>query len=204
MEPDEHAIIHDLKALQDPAVATDGSAQGCVGFAVQEEAVVVQVLEVEVFVSGMRFFQFVSGCFAFVSATFEIELAVHLYGGWKEVVHDHEPNVLTSALIAVETVELRQESSWVLVQIHEIPRQQFLQKLGLLLLHSLNDELIIVRDVEDATRRSGVRRLFQGLVAEGEHEVLRRNVENVSEISESQWGVSFEFEVTETVCRSEV
>lgn len=50
---------------------------------------------------------------------------------------------------------------------HVITRQQLLQELGLLVLHRLDDELVVAGEVEPGAAGSGVGQLNQGLVADG-------------------------------------
>lgn len=45
---------------------------------------------------------------------------MHLESGWKQVVHDHDPNVLGVAAVAVEAKELGQERPRILLEIHEV------------------------------------------------------------------------------------
>lgn len=49
---------------------------------------------------------------------------------------------------------------------HEVSRQQFLEKLCLFVLDSLDDKLIITGDVEEGTAGSGVRQLDQRLITQ--------------------------------------
>lgn len=50
---------------------------------------------------------------------------------------------------------------------HVITRQQLLQELGLLVLHRLDDELVVAGEVEPGAAGSRVGQLNQGLVADG-------------------------------------
>lgn len=49
---------------------------------------------------------------------------------------------------------------------HEVSRQEFLEKLCLLVLNSLNDEFIITRNIEDGSTGSRIRQLDQWLVTQ--------------------------------------
>ena len=81
---------------------------------------------------------------------------MHLDVGGQQVVHDGEPDVLLVALVDVHAEELGQQRVRVLVQVHVVAGQQLLQELGLLVLHRLQDELVVVCQVEDAPRRPRV------------------------------------------------
>ena len=49
---------------------------------------------------------------------------------------------------------------------HEVSRQEFLEELGLFVLNSLDDELVVAGHVEERPAGSGVRQLDQRLVAQ--------------------------------------
>lgn len=49
---------------------------------------------------------------------------------------------------------------------HEVSRQKLLEKLSLFVLNSLDDEFIITRNIEDGSARSGVRQLYEWLIAQ--------------------------------------
>lgn len=49
---------------------------------------------------------------------------------------------------------------------HVVARQKILQKLRLFVLHSLDDELVVVGEIEDAPTGTGIRQLPHRLVAQ--------------------------------------
>lgn len=49
---------------------------------------------------------------------------------------------------------------------HEVSRQEFLEELGLFVLNSLDDKLVITGDIEEGSAGSGVRQLDQRLVTQ--------------------------------------
>lgn len=49
---------------------------------------------------------------------------------------------------------------------HEVSRQKFLKKLSLFVLNSLDDKLIITGNIEDGSACSGVRQLYERLIAQ--------------------------------------
>lgn len=55
--------------------------------------------------------------FSFKSRAFEIVFFMEFNGRRKDVVHNHHPNVFRITLIAIETKKLRQECSWILVEV---------------------------------------------------------------------------------------
>lgn len=58
------------------------------------------------------------------------------------------------------------------------------------MLHSLDDELIVVGDVEDGAGRTGVAQLAKILVAQRHEVVARSNAEQVTEVAERCRGVN--------------
>lgn len=70
-------------------------------------------------------------------------------------------------LVAIETIELWQECASVLHEVHVVLGQEFLQEVRLLVLHCLDDELVVGGDVEDRATGTGVREFSQLLGAQG-------------------------------------
>lgn len=71
----------------------------------------------------------------------------------------------------------------------------------LALLHRLDDELVVVREVEDAARRAGVGQLAQGFVAEREEKVGRVDAKLLAEVAEGDGRVRVELEARVVVRR---
>ena len=110
----------------------------------------------------------------------------------KQIVHDDQSDVLLVALIAEHGEELGQGGAGVLLQVHVVAGQQLLQELGLLHADGLQDELIVIGQVKYGPRGSWVGQLSHGFIADRHHEVIRRNTEEVSKVSESHRSVGSE------------
>ena len=77
---------------------------------------------------------------------------MHLYGSGQKIVHDDQPNVLLVALIAEHAEEFGESRAGILLQVHVVTGQEFLQELRLLHAHCLQDELIVLGQVENRSR----------------------------------------------------
>lgn len=99
-----------------PAVSLQGLHQGIVGVSVEVEPF-MHVLEVQVLVDGTGLLPLLPGGTSLVGGALQVVLVVHLDGARQHVVHHHQPDVDASGLDAVQTVELRQQCAWVLVQV---------------------------------------------------------------------------------------
>lgn len=64
-----------------------------------------------------------------------------------------------------------------------------MQKFGLFVLHSFQNEFVVVAQVKNGPRGPGVAQLPHGLGAEGDEEVLPLDPKEVQEVAESQGGV---------------
>ena len=93
---------------------------------------------------------------SFVSRSLQVKLEVHFDFRWQQVVHDCESDVLLIALVGEHPEKLWQQCVRVLVEVHVVAGQELLEKLRLLVLHRLQDELVVVCQVEDAPRRPRV------------------------------------------------
>ena len=90
---------------------------------------------------------------------------MHFDGGRKQIIHNNETNVFLVALVAKHPEELWQKCMRVLVQVHVVSGQKLLQKLRFLALHRLDDELVIVRQEEEASGSTRICQLSQGFKA---------------------------------------
>ena len=86
-------------------------------------------------------------------------LLVHFEAAGEQVVHYDNSHVLGVAAITIEPEELGKQRSRVLLQVHVVAGQQLLQEVGLLVLNCLEDEHVVLGDVEDGSRGSGVAQL---------------------------------------------
>ena len=80
---------------------------------------------------------------SFECRSFEVKFEMHLNIGRQEIVHYSDSNVFLIALIRVHPEKLRQQSVWILVQIHIVTGQEFLQKLGFFMLKKKKFEVKI-------------------------------------------------------------
>lgn len=117
---------------------------------------------------------------------------MHLNVGRQEIIHDDDTDVLLVALVHVHPKELWEQCMRILVQVHVVAGQELLQELGLLVLDSLQDEFVVVRQVEDGAGRSGIAQLNHGLAAYRHQKVVTLDTEQLQEVAESQRGVRAE------------
>lgn len=75
----------------------------------------------------------------------------------QEIVHRNQPYVLAIALVAIQAEELWQQRTGILIEVHIVARQKFLQELALLVLDGLDDELIVVGQIEYGSGRTRIR-----------------------------------------------
>ena len=93
--------------------------QRAVRVLVQSEAFRNVAQEVQVFKSGLGLLSFLLGRSPLVRGALQIELEVHAYRAWQNIVHHNNSDVLAATLDAVEAEKFWQQSPGVLVQVLE-------------------------------------------------------------------------------------
>lgn len=68
---------------------------------------------------------------------------------------------------------------WILVEVHVVAGQELLQELGLLVLHSLQDEFVVVRQVEDGPGGARIAQFSHGLAAQRHEKVVPLDAKEV-------------------------
>jgi len=104
---------------------------------------------------------------------------------WQQIIHDNQANIFPSKLVAIKPEELRKQGAGILVEIHVIAGQEFLEEFALLVLHRFNDKLVVVCEIEDGAAGPGVRQFPQRRRTHRHQEVVRLDSEQFTEVSES-------------------
>ncbi len=88
--------------------------------------------------------------------SFQIESLVNILVGRKQIVHDNEVNFPTSRQFhTMETIEPRQESVRVLLDMIVVLFQDAKEELMLAVAYGLDDETIVAGEVEEGARLAG-------------------------------------------------
>ena len=103
------------------------------------------------------------------AAHLQIEALVVGQVGGEEIVHDQDANVAAQGrLVLVHAVELGQQGVLVLHHVHVVAREQLAEKVRLAALHRLQDVLVVGRQPEERSARSGIAQSAQRLGAQRE------------------------------------